>query len=261
MSRDDGYARAFHWFRREAVPALGLTPPQIAVYDVLVDRADEEGICWPSQDLIAAESGQGVRAVRAALKVLASVGLVEVQPGTRQGNRYRVGMRPRLPIPASRAAIAESAAANPRAIASSGADHSGISCRSIAAPGADEGEPGKDNQEGQPRNSAERAAVRPMTDAQRRNITDALETIGEQCDSIDVLVHLPAELTYMETLHADTRRKRISAWAGLRSRAEQPGGDDLVEDDRLHALLAAHGYVWRADDTGPWATYREETAV
>ncbi|WP_307370215.1 hypothetical protein [Microbacterium sp. W4I4] len=99
-----------------------------------------------------------------------------------------------------------------------------------------------------------------MTDAQRQNVTDALEVIAGRCDSVDVLAHLPAELAYLDTLPADARRKRITTWAGLRSRADQPGGDDLVEDDRLHNLLAAHGHVWTGDHSGPWATYREETA-
>ncbi|WP_448712745.1 hypothetical protein [Microbacterium profundi] len=106
-------------------------------------------------------------------------------------------------------------------------------------------------------NTLARAAV-PMTDAQRRNVADAFDAIADRCDSIDVLMILPAELAYLDTLPADTRRKRIAAWTGLRSRAEQPG-DGLEDDDRLHDLLAAHGHV-RDDDTGPRATYREETA-
>lgn len=249
MSADGGYARAYHWFRREAVPALGLTPPQIAVYDVLVDRADERGLCWPSQDRIAIESGQGVRAVRAALRVLASAGLVEVRPGTRQGNRYRVGMRPHLPpIAASGAAITTAEPVDNSDIAASRA---GALRHQVPT----KKEPGKDNHLC---NSAERAATRPMTAPQRNNVADAFDAIADRCDSIDVLVFLPAELACLDTLPADTRRKRIAAWTGLRSRAEQPG-DGLEYDERLHDLLAAHGHV--CDDcTGPWATYREETA-
>lgn len=97
-----------------------------------------------------------------------------------------------------------------------------------------------------------------MTAPQRNNVADAFDAVADRCDSIDVLVFLPAELAYLDALPADTRRKRIAAWTGLRSRAEQPG-DGLEDDERLHDLLAAHGHV--CDDcTGPWATYREETA-
>ena len=243
MSAGEGYARAYHWFRREAVPALGLTPPQIAVYDVLVDRADDGGLSWPSQDLIASESGQGKRAVREALKVLVRVGLVEVRQGTRQGNRYRVGMRPVLPIEASRAAMDAPIAASRAA-----------GLRHQVPP---KKEPGKDNHL---RNTAERgdARIQRMTDAQRRNVSDALEAIAARCDAVDVLTSRPAELAYLDRLPSSARRPRIAAWAGLRSHAEQPGGD-LEADPRLHDLLAAHGHV--CDDcTGPWATYREETA-
>lgn len=260
MSRDEGYARAYHWFRREAVPALGLTPPQIAVYDVLVDRADDRGHSWPSQDLIAAESGQGVRAVRAALKALVNAGLVEVRPGTRQGNRYRVGMRPLLPpIEAPGAGMSTPDPVDNSAFAASGAGMNGAIAASRA--GAlrhqvpTKKEPAKDNHI---RNSTLARAAAPMTDAQRQNVADALETIADRSDDVDVLALLPAEVAYLDGLPSDTRRKRIAAWAGLRSRAEQPGGG-LEDDDRLHDLLTAHGHV-RDDDTGPWATCREETA-
>jgi len=260
MSRD-GYARASHWFRREAIPALGLTPPQIAVYDVLVDRADEHGLSFPSQDLIAAESGQGVRAVRDALKVLVSVGLVHVQGGTRQGNRYRVGMRPHLPIAASRAGMTTTDPVDNSAIAAPDAGMDAPLAASRA--GAlrhqmpTKEEPGKDNHLCNSAVAAAGERTTAMTEAQRTNVSDALDAIAERCDPIDVLSFLPAELAYLETLRADTRRRRIATWAGLRSQALQHGGDDLAEDDRLHDLLAAHGY---GDITGPRATYRKETA-
>ncbi|MFB7249648.1 hypothetical protein [Microbacterium sp. NPDC056234] len=107
-------------------------------------------------------------------------------------------------------------------------------------------------------NSTLARAAAPMTGAQRRNVTEAVEAADDRCDSIDVLAFLPGELALLDTLPADTRRKRIAAWTGLRSRAEQPG-NGLEDDERLHDLLAAHGHV--CDDcTGPWATYREETA-
>lgn len=110
------------------------------------------------------------------------------------------------------------------------------------------------------RNSAERADARiqRMTDAQRRNVSDALEAIAARCDAVDVLASRTAELAYLDRLTSSARRPRIAAWAGLRSHAEQPGGD-LEYDPRLHDLLAAHGHV--CDDcTDPWTTYQEETA-
>lgn len=108
------------------------------------------------------------------------------------------------------------------------------------------------------RNSTLMRAAAPMTDAQRQNVADALEAIADRCDDLDVLALLPAEVAHLDGLPSNTRRKRMAAWAGLRFRAEQPG-DGLEDDERLHDLLAAHGYV-RDDDTDPWITYREETA-
>lgn len=143
-----GWVRTPHWVTREAVPALGLTPPQIAVYAVLRDRADEHGVTFPGQDLIARESGQSPRAVRAALKRLIEVGLVQVvSRGTKQGNRYRVGMRPSLSIAAP---PAEKLLTPDVTIPASPASDSGISCPSIEAPDAYEVDPGKKTQEVDP---------------------------------------------------------------------------------------------------------------
>lgn len=143
-----GWVRAPHWVTREAVPTFGLTPPQIAVYAVLRDRADEHGVTFPGQDLIARESGPSPRAVRAALKRLIEVGLVEVvSRGTKQGNRYRVGMRPPLSIPELPAAFTS---APTETIGASPASDSGTSCLSIEAPGAYEVDPGKKTQEVDP---------------------------------------------------------------------------------------------------------------
>lgn len=255
-----GWVRAPHWFTREAVPALGLTPPQIAVYAVLRDRADEHGVAFPGQDLIARESGQSPRAVRLALKRLIEVGLVEVlSRGTRQGNRYRVGARP--PIPARDAAMRENAAG----IEARRASDSGTTCLPIPAPGAYEVDPWKKTQEVDPsRNTA--LPRRRLTEAQRRNVLDALRAVDARCDSIDVTGYADAELTHLDALTAEERRERITAWSGLRSRAATDRGDDLVEDDRLHVLLAAHGFEW----SGPswptripgipeaWTDHREE---
>src|SRR5690606_5887108 len=89
MSRE--WEKAYHWFSREAVPAFGLTPPQIAVYNALRDRADDDGETFPSQETIGRESGIGPRAVRAAVARLVDLGLVEiVRRGRRGGIRYRI---------------------------------------------------------------------------------------------------------------------------------------------------------------------------
>lgn len=95
----DGFARVPDWLYREAVPALALTPREVAVYVVLVGRADADGVCWPSQDLIAHEAGMhSRRSVREALEALADARLITVTKGVgRQGTRYRVMPRPALP--------------------------------------------------------------------------------------------------------------------------------------------------------------------
>lgn len=176
-----GWVRAPHWFTREAVPTLGLTPPQIAVYTVLRDRADAHGVSFPGQDLIARESGQSPRAVRLALKRLIEVGLVEVlSRGTRQGNRYRVGMRP---IPASPAAIPtvdnSGYAAPAHPIEASRASDSGTSCLSIPAPGAYEVDPWKKTQEVDPRKHASgEARERGVSKGQRAFIADLRRMLG-----------------------------------------------------------------------------------
>lgn len=52
----EGFAKMPHWFRREAVPALRLTPIEQAVYATLADHADADGVTWPSVPLIAFEA-------------------------------------------------------------------------------------------------------------------------------------------------------------------------------------------------------------
>jgi hypothetical protein len=95
----DGFARIPDWLYREAVPALALTPREVAVYVVLVGRSDADGMCWPSQDLIAHEAGmRSRRSVREALDALTRAGLITASKGVgRQGTRYRVMPKPSLP--------------------------------------------------------------------------------------------------------------------------------------------------------------------
>lgn len=109
---------------------------------------------------------------------------------------------------------------------------------------------------------------RRLTDAQRRNVLDALRAVDERCLSIDVIGFGEVELVYLDGLSADERHDRIATWSGLRSRALTDAGDDLVEDERLHALLSEHGYTWPGSswptripgthDT--WTNQREERA-
>lgn len=249
MSRADGFARIPDWFTREAVPVLGLGPREVSIYVALVGRADSSGLCWPSLEVVARETGQSVRAVREGVRTLAGTPLLQVlgRQSRTTTQRYRVlTARP-------------SALDAPRPADSAARDRQILHER--PADSAAEVDPGSRPSEEDPRNTTlARAAVR-MTDAQRQNVVDAVTAVADGTDAIDALAYLPQELAYLDGLRPETRRKRMAAWAGLRSRAEQPGGDDVVEDDRLHDLLAAHGYVWHDDDTGPWATYREETAV
>lgn len=109
---------------------------------------------------------------------------------------------------------------------------------------------------------------RGLSDAQRRNVLDALHAVDARCDSIDLSGFAEVELAYLDALSADARRDRIAAWSGLRSRALTDAGDDLVEDDRLHSLLFAHGFVWSGPSwptripgtSEAWTDHREESA-
>jgi hypothetical protein len=186
-----GWVKAHHWLTREAVPTLGLTPPQIAVYGVLRDRADAHGVTFPGQELIARESGQSPRAVRAALKRLIEVGLVEVlSRGTKQGNRYRVGARPTLPIAASHAAISSASAAP---VPAPPATDSGTSCLSIEAPGAYEVDPEKKTQEVdpdlKPPSRGRRADDAPASPRQLAFIADLTRALDYEFPSVESREH------------------------------------------------------------------------
>lgn len=239
-----GWVRAHHWFQREAVPALGLTPPQIAVYAVLRDRADEDGLSFPGQDLIARESGQSPRAVRLALTRLAEVGLVRVESrGTRQGNRYRVGMRPPLPIPASGAAIVGGQAAR---IEASPATDSGTSCLWIEAPGAYEVDPEKKTHEEDPPLKRVSTRDRAATTRQRAWIEDLTRMLG-----------LDAPAPFTTASDADGLIREY--WVEVERRAHngepfQGSIATLSPAGRAHARQ--HDLWFPDDDTTP----REETA-
>lgn len=108
-----------------------------------------------------------------------------------------------------------------------------------------------------------------LTDAQRQNVTDALSAIAHRSDCIDVMAFRDRELAYLGGLPFEERDERIGTWAGLRSRATNDGEEDLVEDERLHDLLEAHGFVYVSGESWPtrvpgqpdaWTDHREESA-
>lgn len=108
-----------------------------------------------------------------------------------------------------------------------------------------------------------------LTDAQRRNVTDALSAIAQRSEGIDVMTFRDRELAYLDSLTFEERHERIGTWAGLRSRATNDGDEDLVEDERLHDLLEVHGFVYVSGDYWPtrvpgepdaWIDHREESA-
>lgn len=60
----------------------------------LADRADRDGVCWPSQARVARDTNLGLRTVTRVVAALRERGLVEVEPcyrgGRRRSNRYRL---------------------------------------------------------------------------------------------------------------------------------------------------------------------------
>jgi len=67
-----------NWEQQRAVYAIrGLSVIEKAVLCNLAFRAsDKDGTCWPSQELIAEDTGSSIRAVRRAMKALADRGLI-----------------------------------------------------------------------------------------------------------------------------------------------------------------------------------------
>ena len=72
---------------------LPLTGPKKGVLIVLAHHADDENSCWPSIERIALFSGYGMRAVRAAIKELETLGLISIRQSKGYGsNRYIVNV-------------------------------------------------------------------------------------------------------------------------------------------------------------------------
>lgn len=93
-----GFAQVPDWFLREAVPSLGVSAFEVAAYVAIVGRADANGSCFPSYDLIAHEAGMSRNTAAKAVKGLASHGLIAiVAEGNGTTHRYRVMPKPPLP--------------------------------------------------------------------------------------------------------------------------------------------------------------------
>ena len=64
--------------------ATGSAPLKLMLF-ALANYADDEGVCWPSQETLANDTEQSVDSVQRRLKRLASMGLIRVE--RREGNR------------------------------------------------------------------------------------------------------------------------------------------------------------------------------
>lgn len=107
------------WLARGGLRHLGLSMHEGWVLLALIDRADKDGISWPSQLRIAADLGIARSTVQDALARLREVGaVVQHEPGrVGRSTRYRIGDQPseharesgRLPpanLPVSRGRLA-----------------------------------------------------------------------------------------------------------------------------------------------------------
>lgn len=75
--------------------ARGLSRWQKPVLEVLADRSDAEGRCWPPMADVAAKVGASEVTVRRAIQALEAAGLVAIQhrhnpSGSRRSNVYTV---------------------------------------------------------------------------------------------------------------------------------------------------------------------------
>lgn len=83
---DTGFAAIPVWMLRD--PAISIYAK--AVYLALASRADRDGVCWPSQRLMAEELGISETSVKAALSALQVAGAIRVRPEvTERGRRNR----------------------------------------------------------------------------------------------------------------------------------------------------------------------------
>ncbi len=62
---------------------LQIESPQLIVLLAMADHADDDGVCWPSQDLLAWKTQYTVRQVRRIIKGLINDGVVKIlRPAT-----------------------------------------------------------------------------------------------------------------------------------------------------------------------------------
>lgn len=235
----------------------------------LVTYANAEGVAWPSHATLSRTlGGMSVHDVRNALGVLVGVGLIV------PAEEVRAGRTTRWTFPAAAPYLSENLAGVPTRSAH-GFDSASASnfAGNLAGNRAGDlaGIPATSRAEKNKCVTGNSTLPgRRLSDAQRRNVLDAIDATDERCDSIDVTGFRDAELAYLDDLPTDERSARIRTWVGLRSRALTDLGDDLIEDDRLHDLLAVHGYTctepsWPTrtpGDPDSWATdYPREAAA
>lgn len=70
-----------------------ITPTQQLILLHLIDRGDQNNICWPSQDLIAIQTGYSTRCIGKAIKDLQEAGYLEVLAngkGRNHSSKYRI---------------------------------------------------------------------------------------------------------------------------------------------------------------------------
>ncbi|MGN7188839.1 helix-turn-helix domain-containing protein [Microbacterium enclense] len=91
------------WLARGGLHQLGLSMHEGWVLLALIDRADRDGISWPSQLRIAADLGIARSTVQEALSRLREVGaVIEHEPGrVGRSTRYRIGDQPGEPARAA----------------------------------------------------------------------------------------------------------------------------------------------------------------
>lgn len=95
QSPSEGWAAVPNWLvRNPAIPS-----PVKLVYLVLSSRAGRNGVCFPSQGLIASETGLSDSTVKRAISSMKRMGLLTVTVQTTQTGRrniYRIHAHPHL---------------------------------------------------------------------------------------------------------------------------------------------------------------------
>lgn len=69
---------------------IDIIGPTKCVWLVLVARANDAGLCWPSMELLARDAGVSARTARSAVRELEERGLVRSEVRPRLGSRYTI---------------------------------------------------------------------------------------------------------------------------------------------------------------------------